>query len=31
MYGRPDSATLEHLVGQTSRCFREREEELLAG
>ena len=31
MYGQPDPATLDHLVGQTARYFREREEELLAG
>jgi len=30
MYGRPDKKLLDHLVQQTSRYFREREEALLA-
>ena len=30
MNGRPDPVLLEHLVQQTARYFREREEEILA-
>ncbi len=30
MYGKPDGRVLEALVQQTARCFREREEEVLA-
>jgi sugar phosphate isomerase/epimerase len=30
MYGRPNKATLDHLVNQTASYFRQREEELLA-
>jgi sugar phosphate isomerase/epimerase len=30
MYGRPNKATLDHLVNQTATYFRQREEELLA-
>ncbi len=30
MYGKPDAKALEELVQQTARCFREREEEVLA-
>ena len=31
MYGRPDKAALDHLVMQTARYFREREEALVSG
>jgi len=30
MYGRPDADTLEHLVAQTARYFKEREAAVLA-
>ncbi|HVO38733.1 MAG TPA: sugar phosphate isomerase/epimerase [Spirochaetia bacterium] len=30
MYGKPDPTALDELVQQTARCFREREEEVLA-
>jgi D-psicose/D-tagatose/L-ribulose 3-epimerase len=30
MYGKPDPKSLDELVQQTARCFREREEEVLA-
>ena len=30
MYGKPDGKALDELVQQTARCFREREDEVLA-
>jgi hypothetical protein len=30
MYGKPDKAQLDHMVQQTARYFREREEALLS-
>jgi sugar phosphate isomerase/epimerase len=30
MYGKPDGKALDEMVQQTARCFREREEEVLA-